>query len=63
LGGVISFAVWVWNLLTMFTAVRQTLEFSTGKIILTCIIGWMVALVLLVLIGIILAIPLILLGF
>ena len=63
LGGVISFAVWVWNLLTMFSAVRQTLEFSTGKIILTCIIGWMVALVLLVLIGIILAIPLILLGF
>ena len=57
LGGVISFAVWVWNLVTMVIAVRQALDFSTGKAVLTCIVGWIVALVLLILIGALIAIP------
>ena len=63
LGGLLSFAVWIWNLVAMVTAVRQALDFSTGKAVLTCIVGWIVALVLLVIIGALIAIPLILLGF
>ena len=57
LGGFISFGVWVWGLVAMVVAVRQALDFSTGKAILTCIVGWIVALVLLIIIGILFAIP------
>ena len=63
LGGLLSFAVWVWNLVAMVTAVRQALDFSTGKAVLTCIFGWIVALVLSVIIGALIAIPLIPIGF
>ena len=59
LGGLISFAVWVWGLVAMVVAVRQALDFTTGKAILTCIVGWIVNLVLLVIIGLFVAIPLI----
>ena len=62
LGGLISTAVWIWKLVAMVTAVRQALDFSIGKAILTCIVGWVVQLVLLIIIGILLAIPFILLG-
>ncbi|UCH01506.1 MAG: YIP1 family protein [Candidatus Bathyarchaeota archaeon] len=62
LGGVISFAVWVWGLMAMVVAVQQALDFSTGKAVLTCIVGWIAALILLAIIGILLAIPLIFLG-
>lgn len=62
LGGLISFAVWFWGLVAMVVAVRQALDFDTGKAILTCIVGWIVALVLLVVIGFFVAIPFILLG-
>jgi hypothetical protein len=57
LGGMVSFAVWVWGLMAMVVAVKQALDFSTGKAVLTCIVGWITALVLLVIIGILLAIP------
>ncbi len=63
LGGLISFAVWVWNLVAMVVAVRQALDFDTGKAIFTCIVGWIVALMLLVIIGVIIAVPLILFRF
>ena len=62
LGGFISFGVWIWGLAAMVIAVRQALDFSTGKAVLTCIVGWIVALALLVIIGIALAIPFIFLG-
>jgi hypothetical protein len=62
LGGFISFAVWVWGLVAMVVAVRQALDFTTGKAILTCIVGWIVALVILVIIGLFVAIPFIFLG-
>ena len=62
LGGLISLIVWVWNLVAMITAVRQALDFSTGKAVLTCIVGWIVALVLLIIIGVLIAIPLVLFG-
>lgn len=62
LGGVISFVVWIWGLAAMVIAVRQALDFSTGKAVLTCIVGWIVAIIILVIIGIVLAIPFILLS-
>lgn len=62
LGGILSFIVWIWGLAAMVVAVRQALDFSTGRAILTCIVGWIVAIVLLTIIGVVLAIPLVLLG-
>jgi hypothetical protein len=62
LGGFLSFTVWIWGLAAMVVAVRQALDFSTGRAILTCIIGWIVAIILLTIIGIVLAIPMVLLG-
>lgn len=35
----------VWRLVTTVVAVRQALDFDTTKAILTCILGWLVALV------------------
>ncbi|UCH38394.1 MAG: YIP1 family protein [Candidatus Bathyarchaeota archaeon] len=62
LGGIISVAVWVWGLVAMIIALRQALDFSTGKAVLTCIIGWIAGIILLVVIGVFLAIPFIFLG-
>jgi hypothetical protein len=62
LGGLISFIVWVWGLAAMVIAVRQALDFSTGQAVLTCIVGWIAAVILLVIFGILLAIPFILLS-
>lgn len=62
LGGLVSFAVWIWGLIAMTIAVRQALDLSTGKAILTCVIGWIAGIILLVVIGIFLAIPFIFLG-
>jgi hypothetical protein len=42
LGGVISFAVSVWALIAGIIAVRQALDFSTGRAIATCIVGWII---------------------
>jgi hypothetical protein len=57
LGGLISFGVWIWQLMSMVVAVRQALDFTTGKAILTCIVGLIVGIILLVIIGIFIAIP------
>jgi hypothetical protein len=57
LGGFISFAVWVWGLIAMIVAVRQALDFTTGKAVLTCIVGWIVAIILGAVIGALLVIP------
>lgn len=42
LGGLISFAASVWFLVAGVIAVRQALDFSTGQAIATCIVGWIV---------------------
>jgi hypothetical protein len=57
LGGLISFAVWIWGLAAMVIAVRQALDFTTRRAILTCVIGWIVALIFLVIVGIVFALP------
>jgi hypothetical protein len=46
----------------MVVAVRQALDFSNGKAVLTCIVGWIASTILLVIIGIIIAIPFIFLS-
>ncbi len=40
LGGLISFVIGIWGLVAMAIAVRQALDFSTSKAILTCIVGF-----------------------
>ncbi len=40
LGGLIAFAVSIWVLIAGVIAVRQALDFSTGRAIATCVVGW-----------------------
>lgn len=42
LGGIIAFGASVWALIAGVIAVRQALDFSTGRAIATCIVGWIV---------------------
>jgi len=42
IGGFISFVVFIWILIASVIAVRQALDFSTGRAIITCLIGWVV---------------------
>ena len=41
LGGVIRFAVGIWILIAGIIAIRQALDFSTGKAVLTAVLGWL----------------------
>lgn len=45
LGGIISFVASVWALIAGVIAVRQALDFSTGRAIATCIVGWIIYMV------------------
>ncbi len=42
LGGLVSFTASVWALIAGVIAVRQALDFSTGRAIGTCIVGWII---------------------
>ncbi len=42
LGGLIAFAVSVWVLIAGVIAVRQALDFSTWRAIGTCVVGWII---------------------
>jgi len=42
LGGIIAFGASVWALVAGVIAVRQALDFSTGRAIATCIVGWVI---------------------
>lgn len=54
LGGIITLVAAIWSLWAGIVAVRQALDFDTGKAVITVIIGWVVVLVL----YLILAVPL-----
>jgi hypothetical protein len=41
-GGIISFAVFIWTLIASIIAIRHALDFSTGRAIITSIIGWII---------------------
>jgi hypothetical protein len=45
-GLLIRFAVWIWTLVAGIIAIRQALDFSTGKAILTALLGWLCMMVL-----------------
>jgi hypothetical protein len=42
LGGLIRFGVAIWVLIAGIIAIRQALDISTGKAILTAVLGWLV---------------------
>jgi hypothetical protein len=42
LGGWVRFAVWVWMLVCAVVAIRQALDFTTGRALGTALIGWLV---------------------
>lgn len=50
-GGLIALAALVWMFIAMVVAVRQALDFSTGRAIGTCLIGGVVYVVLVILLG------------
>ena len=54
LGGIISFAGLVWSLIAGIVAVRQALDFSTGRAIATCIVGWIIYMAIVAVVGILL---------
>lgn len=39
-GGVLAFAVWIWQIVAVVIAIRQALDFDTGKAILTAIVAY-----------------------
>lgn len=41
LGGLVRFAVMIWILIAGIIAIRQALDFSTGKAVLTAFLGWL----------------------
>lgn len=50
IGGIITFATTVWILIASVIAVRQALDFSTWRAIGTCLIGWLIYILLLFLV-------------
>jgi hypothetical protein len=40
LGGIVGFVVSIWLLVAGIIAIRQALDFSTGRAILTAVLGW-----------------------
>jgi hypothetical protein len=50
-GGIISLGASVWALIAGVIAVRQALDFSTGRAIITCIVGWIVYMLIIFLIS------------
>jgi hypothetical protein len=42
LGGAVRLAVGIWILIAGIIAIRQALDFSTGKAVLTAVIGWVI---------------------
>lgn len=51
LGWLIRLAVAIWLLIAGVIAIRQALDFSTGKAILTALLGWIAAVILAALLG------------
>ena len=51
LGGIIIFATSIWSLIAGVIAVRQALDFSTGRAIATCIVGWLIYIGIMALVG------------
>ncbi len=50
-GWIPSLAGSIWSLVAGVIAVRQALDFDTGKAIITCIIGWIVVMILIIILS------------
>ena len=50
IGGIIALGASIWFLIAGVIAVRQALDFSTGRALATCIVGWLIYLVLMLLV-------------
>jgi hypothetical protein len=55
LGGLVKFAVAIWVLVAGIVAIRQALDVSTGKAVLTALVGWLALLIPMMLLGVIVA--------
>lgn len=55
LGGLIKFVVWIWTLVAGVIAIRQALDFDTGKAVLTALLSWIVVVVVSIIIGLLVA--------
>ena len=51
LGGLIGMIVGIWQLVAGIIAIRQALDFSTGKAILTALVGWLAMVILMAVVG------------
>ncbi len=52
LGGIISFIVFIWILVAAVIAVREAMDFSTGRAIGTLLVGWFVMIIFNILLGV-----------
>ena len=52
LGGLVRVALAIWILIAGIIAIRQALDFSTGKAILTAVLGWLAVTIPLLILGI-----------
>jgi hypothetical protein len=51
LGGIVRLAVALWVLVAGIIAIRQALDFSTGKAVLTAVLGWMAVAIPMLIVG------------
>jgi hypothetical protein len=51
LGGIVRFAVGIWMLAAGIVAIRQALDITTGKAVLTAIVSWLCALIPIMILG------------
>jgi hypothetical protein len=52
LGRVVVFAVSIWTLVTGIIAIRQALDFSTGKAVVTAVLSWIVVAIVVAVLGV-----------
>ena len=45
LGAVVKIVIWLWMLGTGIVAIRQALDFDTGKAVMTALVGWLASIV------------------
>ncbi len=62
IGGLVRPVLAVWMLVAGILAIRQALDFSTGKAILTAVLGWLAFVATAALLGMVLGVPLAILG-
>jgi hypothetical protein len=51
LGGIVAFVAMIWSLVAMVVAVRQALDFTTGRAVVTCVVGFIALIVISAVVG------------